>query len=523
MKKFLILIFGVSQLSMSAQYSLVWSDEFNGTGLPDAAKWGYEVGMVRNHEAQYYTNARTENARQEGGNLVIESRKETYQSASYTSASVITKGKAGWLYGRFEVRAQLPPGQGMWPAIWLMPVTNTYGGWPSSGEIDMMENFYPRGSNYIFSTIHTESYNWVKGTSRGSKLLVADPHTHYYTYTMEWYPSRIDLYVDTNLVYSFFKESSDYKVWPFNKPFYFILNAAIGGDAGGMIDNSIFPTKMYVDYARVYQMPNVAGDVTAPSKPINLKYQVSGSTLRLSWDKATDNIGGIIYEVYKNDVKIGTTVKSTYSLTIGLDTSYVFKIRALDGSANAATSDTIQYTGINDTQAPTVPANLRSAGSMSNSVSLIWDASTDNVGVKSYEIYKDGVWAGSVAYPSYTLTGLTSNTSYTITVAAKDKKGNLSAVATVAVRTKIGAALQTETDADVAIFPNPVGDVIHARFNTGFTEARVYSPDGKLILNASVAGSIEADLDAESLSPGIYYILFTGISGNIVVKHIVRF
>jgi len=126
-------------------WKLVWSDEFDRPGLPDPAKWGYEKGFVRNQEKQYYTEARKENARVEGGMLIIESRREEYRNAHYTSASLTTQGTASWTYGRMEMRAKLPTGRGIWPAFWMLGINESQVGWPACGEIDIMElvGFHP--------------------------------------------------------------------------------------------------------------------------------------------------------------------------------------------------------------------------------------------------------------------------------------------------------------------------------------------------------------------------------------------
>ncbi|MBN1818816.1 MAG: DUF3472 domain-containing protein, partial [Sedimentisphaerales bacterium] len=122
------------------QWKLTWGDEFDYTGLPNADKWDYEVGFIRNQEKQYYTKARAENARVEDGMLIIEGRKEKYDRADYTSASIHTWGKQHFLYGRIEVRAKLPTGRGTWPAIWMLGINRRELGWPACGEIDIMEN-----------------------------------------------------------------------------------------------------------------------------------------------------------------------------------------------------------------------------------------------------------------------------------------------------------------------------------------------------------------------------------------------
>lgn len=235
-------------------WTLVWEDEFDVDGLPDSTKWGYEVGYIRNNEKQYYTNARLENARVEGGNLVIESRKESYEDFEYTSASLNTFATAQWRYGRVEVRAKLPTGTGMWPAIWMLGMNRSEVGWPRCGEIDIMENvgFNP---DTVYANIHTASYNHVLGTNKGDKLYVPHPHEDYHVYAIDWYEDRIDFFVDEIEYFSFENEGTGEDAWPFAQEHYLIINAAVGGAWGGArgIDDTIFPQVYYIDYVRVYE------------------------------------------------------------------------------------------------------------------------------------------------------------------------------------------------------------------------------------------------------------------------------
>lgn len=240
---------------------LVWSDEFSTNGLPDASKWGYERGNGcpnlcgwGNNELQYYTWDRKENARVENGNLIIQVRKEDMDGSKYTSTRLITKQRASWKYGRIEVRAKLPSGRGIWPAIWMMPENSDYGIWPNSGEIDIMEHvgYMP---DSVFSTVHTKSYNWMMGNQVSLGLTFKDLHSAFHLYQAEWSPEWIRFFVDGKQYYEYKNEHKTFAEWPFDKPFFLILNIAVGGGLGGKmgIDDSAFPQKMEVDYVRVYQ------------------------------------------------------------------------------------------------------------------------------------------------------------------------------------------------------------------------------------------------------------------------------
>lgn len=249
-------------------WKLAWSDEFDKPGLPDPQKWGYETGFIRNNESQFYTSDRKENARVEDGKLVIEARKERFKNpnyspgakgrraqefAEYTAASLTTRGKAEWTHGRIEVRAQLPSGRGTWPAIWMLG-TNRAAGWPACGEIDIME-FVGYEPGVIHANIHTKKYNHVKKTNKGDKITVPAASTAFHVYAVEWFPDRMDFYVDDRKYFSYSNEGSGVDAWPFDQAHYLILNLAIGGAWGGTkgIDDSIFPQKYYIDYVRVYQ------------------------------------------------------------------------------------------------------------------------------------------------------------------------------------------------------------------------------------------------------------------------------
>jgi beta-glucanase (GH16 family) len=234
---------------------LVWSDEFNGAGPPDPAKWSYNVGGHGwgNRELQYYTDADPDNARVEGGSLVVEARRETFGENAYTSARLVSRGRGDWTYGRVEARAKLPAGRGTWPAIWMLPTVEKMQ-WPRDGEIDIMEyvGFNP---GVVHGTVHTEAYNHSIGTQKGGQVAVPDASTAFHVYAIEWTPERIDWFVDDQPYYSFSNDQAGKKeTWPFNAPFHLIFNLAVGGNWGGQkgVDENIWPQRMEVDWVRVY-------------------------------------------------------------------------------------------------------------------------------------------------------------------------------------------------------------------------------------------------------------------------------
>lgn len=250
-----------AQKTGSAFQKLVWSEEFNYNGLPDTSKWGYDHGNGcpnlcgwGNHELQHYAWDRKENARVEDGHLVIEARKEEMGGMKYTSARMVTKNKGDWKYGRIEVRAQVPKGKGLWPAIWMLPTNWEYGGWPLSGEIDIMENvgYWP---DSIMGTVHTNAYNGMLGTQKTKGINIPAPYSAFHVYAIEWTAVEIVFFVDGKEYNRFRNEHKDFATWPFDKAFHLVLNIAVGGDFGGKygLDESVFPQKMLVDWVRVYQ------------------------------------------------------------------------------------------------------------------------------------------------------------------------------------------------------------------------------------------------------------------------------
>jgi beta-glucanase (GH16 family) len=240
-------------------WKLVWADEFDYTGLPDPAKWDYEVGYVRNNEAQYYTRARKENAWVEGGVLTITGRKEKFpiptgrgskgkKEANYTAASLITRGKAAWTFGLIEMRAKLPKGRGAWPAFWTL---GTAGGWPRDGEIDIME-YVGKEPHDIHSNLHYSIGG--RHTSSGGSVKLDNPWDTFHVYAMEWNSQRMDFFCDQVKYFTFnLSQADDEGTNPYRKPQYLLLNLAMGGDYGGPIDQSSLPQKFVIDYVRVYQ------------------------------------------------------------------------------------------------------------------------------------------------------------------------------------------------------------------------------------------------------------------------------
>ncbi len=235
---------------------LVWSDEFNTGTRPDTTKWAFNIGTGQggwgNNESEYYTSDST-NARIENGSLVIEARKENKGGKFYTSARMLTQGKATWTYGRFEIRAKLPKGLGTWPAIWMLGDNINTVGWPTCGEIDIMEEVW-KEAEVINWSAHSKLLNWTLGTQKTYKTAIPGVTDDYHIYTLDWSKDLIKFYVDGTLYYTVANDGRGTDSYPFVAPQFLLLNLAIGGNmAGNTIDDSIFPVRMLVDYVRVYQ------------------------------------------------------------------------------------------------------------------------------------------------------------------------------------------------------------------------------------------------------------------------------
>ena len=242
-------------------WNLIWSDEFDVSGLPDSENWDYDLadGCPHvcgwgNNELQYYTKENRKNARVEDGNLIIEAIQESKGSKSFTSARLVTRGKNAWQYGKLEIRAKLPSGKGTWPAIWMMPEDNAYGNWPKSGEIDIMEHV-GYSPDTIIGSVHTKAFNHGIGTQVLDRIFMPDCESEFHNYSIIWDEEEIRWFVDDVQYHSFENERKSFREWPFDKRFYLIMNIAVGGNWGGLhgVDTDIWPQQMVVDYVRVYQ------------------------------------------------------------------------------------------------------------------------------------------------------------------------------------------------------------------------------------------------------------------------------
>jgi beta-glucanase (GH16 family) len=335
------------------EWQPVWCDEFDVDGLPSSDHWAYDVGGDGwgNGELQYYTDSDLDNAFVQDGILNIQAIKEQYDDNSYTSARLVTKYRGDWEYGRIQVRAKLPEGRGLWPAVWMLPTNWSYGGWPYSGEIDIME-YVGYDPDVIHGTIHTGAYNHSLGTQIGYSKTIPTAEEEFHIYEMIWEPASIKLYID-GVQFAVFGYNPDINIdiknsdaWPFDDPFHLILNLAVGGDWGGAqgIDTSIFPQTFQVDYVRVFQKDYAGMDQEAPTEPTRLVLQDrSHDSLRIKWDHSEDDILVSHYNIFVNNQLADTTTLNAIRLyDLEPNTTYEVNIQAEDFDGNR--SDFAQMT-----------------------------------------------------------------------------------------------------------------------------------------------------------------------------------
>jgi beta-glucanase (GH16 family) len=234
---------------------LVIQDEFNVDGQPNTNLWGYNIGRGQNgwgnNELQFYTD-RSKNVTVKDGNLVITAEKESFSGAEYTSARLITKGKFEQTYGRFEARMKLPWGQGMWPAFWMLGSDIDTKPWPSCGEIDIME-FRGQNPSTVLGTVHGPGYSGGQSIGKSYTLKNGRFDTEFHIFGVEWGPKYINFYLD-NVLYNQITPADLPGEWVFDKPFFLLLNLAVGGSFVGSPNNeTVFPQTLLVDYVRIYK------------------------------------------------------------------------------------------------------------------------------------------------------------------------------------------------------------------------------------------------------------------------------
>jgi beta-glucanase (GH16 family) len=255
---FMVVVFGCEtddEQTVSRFTELTLSEEFDTDGAPNSSIWGYDIGTGENgwgnQELQYYTD-RAENVQVRNGVLLITAQKEDFEGSQYTSARLVTKDKFEQQYGRFEARIRLPYGQGIWPAFWMLGADIDENPWPGAGEIDIMEY---RGQNptVLIGTVHGPGYSGGESISKEYTLPNDRFDTGFHIFGIEWGPEYINFYVD-DVLYNQITPEDVTGQWVFDKPFYILMNLAVGGTfVGSPNQETIFPQTMIVDYVRVYK------------------------------------------------------------------------------------------------------------------------------------------------------------------------------------------------------------------------------------------------------------------------------
>ena len=241
------------------EWVLAWSDEFNGSGLPDQDKWTHDLGNWGwgNRELQYYTEGKTENARQEGGRLIIEARPDK-EGRGWTSARLTTRGKVSFLYGRIEIRAKVPAVDGIWAAGWTLgDAYRDEISWPYCGEIDICEAVGKEiddatGDGINHGSCHTRAFYFKQNNHISNVIPVKRMNSEFHDYVCEWDKGEVRMYVDGEHYYTYDKTANELE-WPFASPQCLILNLAIGGGMGGAVMEGAGPQRFEIDHLRVYE------------------------------------------------------------------------------------------------------------------------------------------------------------------------------------------------------------------------------------------------------------------------------
>ncbi|MBA3649127.1 MAG: glycoside hydrolase family 16 protein [Chitinophagales bacterium] len=298
MKPFTIFLFTYIffQQATAQCWNLVWKDEFKGSAL-NSSKWSAsDDPMTYSAEEEYYTS-RSQNVSVVNNKLQLTALHEMFSGKNYTSGKIISKEKFSFSYGKIEARMKLPTGKGCWPAFWLLPQDLYYGSWPESGGIDIMEMISQNPST-LYSTIHcTDVDNGTHGSTQSSATLSSGKFSDgYHVFTCEWDPDQFRFYLDGVLFGTKNKTSYPNFNWPFDRPFYIILNLAIGGGWAEPADPNDYPQTMYVDYVKVYQLNN--------------QLAITGNNLAQPDVKASYSLPSISGATYNWSVSGGGTIAS---------------------------------------------------------------------------------------------------------------------------------------------------------------------------------------------------------------------
>lgn len=552
---FLSISCGFSQVDV-VYNDLVWSDEFDTNGALDPNKWFHQTqipagGSWYNNEVQHYTN-RLENSFLDNGNLNIIAKKETFTDQNvtkqYTSARL--NSKFAFTYGRVDIRAKVPNGQGTWPALWLLGKNiNEDGGffdsnfgttnWPACGEIDIMEHgiFPNQPINYIGAAIHTTSSSG--NTINKGGIQASDIAQNYHIYSMNWSPNQITFLLDGVAFYTYNPTVKNATTWPFDADQYLLFNIAMGGFAG-TIPANFNQTSMIIDYVRVYQ--NTLVDTQAPTNFTATIGEVTSSTIELLLN-ANDNSGNVSYEITYSGgtITVGNPAgiqKSVIVPNLSPNTTYNFSVSASDLAGNNFTSNpillnatTTAVIGCSGTDtvaqqgAPFTIGYNYTFETLGNSVKITYELlDTDKVGVVAF-LWRQSPFAetqmtnvsGNIF--THTITGQTigSTISYGVKFAYA---GGFSVTNYYQYVVGSNCALNVSNAPDLSqfTFVNPVSDYLTISSPTDTDKIEIFTLMGNLVLEANDTTSV----DIQNLAQGVYLVAVYSGKNKSVKKMIVQ-
>lgn len=521
------LLFLALSFSAAAQYSLVWSDEFNGNAL-DGAKWAYEIGDGcpnlcgwGNNEAQFYTS-RPNNVKVDTGYLHIIAKQEQYQGSSYTSGRIKTQGRYDFKYGKIEARIKMPMGQGIWPAFWMLGSNITSVSWPQCGEIDIMEHI--NSSSDIHGTIHynlNNSYNYI-GQSTACDV------TQFQLYTVEWDEDDIKWFLNGVLFHQINITNGISSTEEFHNPFFILLNMAVGGNWPGA-PNATTPTTatMLVDYIRVYQKPQV-------SVPNIVNFDASSNwTAYMNVFETPANGGGYLFgsswavQDAKStlDVNIGTagslTLQPNYNTYMGSpsDPYWVNQATGLGNKEMEAstfvepgstylgadftfTGNVISYT-LDSTQytAKVFVKALDPANGYSDALNGTKVIDIPPSGNFSISVDSASLTAGLILQYGFSIRGTNANPADEVA---------LGSIVIGAMNSNTSINKIKEQASAVAIYPNPVKDVLSISTEKTIEAFKIMDLRGVVLLEGDDAAAI----NVSNLNAGTYFIEFIFSDGK---------
>ena len=549
--------FGFAQVDV-VYNNLVWSDEFDGTGAINSTKWHHQTqlpagGSWFNGELQHYTNEQT-NSFVDGGSLNIVAKKESYTSQNitkqYTSARL--NSKFAFTYGRVDIRAKAPNGQGTWPALWLLGKNvNEDGGffdsnfgttsWPACGELDIMEHgiFTDKPLNYIGAAIHTPS-SFGNTVNKGG-IQASDINQNFHVYSMNWSPNQITFLLDNVDFYTYNPAVKNASTWPFNLDQYILLNIAMGGFAG-TIPSNYNQSSMVIDYVRIYQ--NTAIDTQAPTNFVATVGAVTGSSVELILN-ANDNSGTIAYTISYSGGTFTVynpsgNIKSVVVPNLVSNTNYTFTITAADMAGNPVANNPISLSATTSFNPQCSGSDTQSTDGTPFTLGYNYTFQTIGTDVKiTFELLDNK--AGLVAFLrkqspftetqmaavigqtqtfTQTITGQTIGS--TITFAVKFAfAGGLSVTRYISYVVGNNCALEAASIQEPVEFSfiNPVKDFININSEAEIDKVEVYNMTGILVLETKTDTN---HIDIKNLSQGIYLLAVYSGDNKRVKKMVVK-